>query len=249
MTAYQNVFERYEKKYLLKAQQYQTLYTALQERMAMDQYGLHTICNIYYDTETRALIRASIEKPAFKEKIRLRSYGIPSEDSVVFLELKRKASHIVYKRRAPLPFCQAQRYLLEGQKPQTPPESAQILREIDWFLKQYQPRPSVFIAYDRIALYGLEDPSFRVTFDQNIRWRQTALDLSKGDWGAPLLESSGQALMEVKIAGALPFWFSRLLSRSQIYPGSFSKYGVCYQKYLSHDLSSDCIRIGGFTSA
>ena len=49
------------------------------------------------------LIRASLEKPAYKEKLRLRSYGVTEPGGEVFLELKKKYKGIVYKRRITLP--------------------------------------------------------------------------------------------------------------------------------------------------
>ena len=50
--------------------------------MAEDQYGLHTIRNIYYDTECDELIRTSIEGPKYKEKFRIRCYGKPTYDRI-----------------------------------------------------------------------------------------------------------------------------------------------------------------------
>ena len=80
----QLVFNRYEKKYLMPESVYLALCERLKEQMSVDQYGLTTICNLYYDTPDDLLIRRSIERPKYKEKLRLRSYGIPEKDSVVF---------------------------------------------------------------------------------------------------------------------------------------------------------------------
>ena len=228
MTQYQDVFKRYEKKYLLNQGQHQALMERLKGSMTEDLYGLHTICNLYFDTHSYELIRASIEKPVYKEKFRLRSYGVPKTNSTVFLELKKKFKGEVYKRRASLTLEKSRHYLLQGEYPES---SGQILQEIDWFLKMYQPVPKVFIAYDRLALYGNEDADLRITFDRNIRWRQSQLDLAKGDWGNPLLKS-GNVLMEIKIPGTMPLWLSRILSNLEIFPTSFSKYGTCYKEHI-----------------
>ena len=168
MAIYQDVFKRYEKKYMMDRTQYEAIREALDERMEPDQFGRSTICNIYYDTDQFDLIRASLEKPAYKEKLRLRSYGVPDGDSTVFLELKKKYQGIVYKRRTQMTLREAQEYLEEGRRPR---EDSQILREIDYFLQYYTLYPKVMIAYDRVALYGKEDPALRVTFDEKIRWR------------------------------------------------------------------------------
>lgn len=216
-------FERYEKKYLLTPRTYEALRARLVPYVTADAYGAYTVCNLYYDTPDYRLIRASIEGPAYKEKLRLRSYGVPGDGDPVFLELKKKCDGVVYKRRATMTLEQ----LREGAL-----EDSQVLREIGWFMRVYNnPIPRVYIAYDREAFCGLEEPGLRLTFDQGIRWRQSTLDLAKGTWGNPLLDR-GEVLLEIKIPGAMPVWLCRLLSEMEIYPVSFSKYGMCYKKCL-----------------
>lgn len=223
-----NIFERKEQKYLLSKQQYRYLREALLLYMQIDQYGLHTICNIYYDTENYELARRSIEKPVYKEKFRIRSYGIPSLEDIVFLELKKKWEGTVYKRRIGMKLKEAIYYLKDNTKVK---DKGQILEEIDYFFKFYQPEPKVFLAYDRIAMFGKENSQIRITFDQNIRVRQNNLDLTKGDNGEKLLEKE-QYLMEIKVPGAQPLWLVNLLSEFCIYPNSFSKYGVFYKNRI-----------------
>ena len=222
-------FERYEKKYLLTPAQYRALQTGMAPYMEADVHGRYTICNIYYDTPDFRLIRTSLEKPVYKEKLRLRSYGVPAADSKVFVEIKKKYDGVVYKRRAVMKPQEAVSYL-EGTG--RPNHEDQICREIDWFLRTYQPEPRVFIAYDRTALAGRENSDLRVTFDTNLRWRTTDLDLRLGDQGSLLLPET-QILMEVKIPGAAPMWLSRLLSGNGVFGTSFSKYGFCYQQHLA----------------
>lgn len=225
----QIVFNRYEKKYLMPEIVYQELRQRLEPRMNEDEYGLHTICNIYYDTHESDLIRRSIEKPVYKEKLRLRSYGIPEMDSTVFLEIKKKYKKVVNKRRIPLTLQEAYDYVEKGIRPQ---KDSQILREIDFFLQRYSLERGIYLAYDRIALYGKENPDFRVTFDRKIRSRHRDMGLEKGDYGELLLPE-GYYLMESKIMGAAPLWFTEILSELAIYPVSFSKYGNIYRK--EHD--------------
>ena len=220
------VFNRYEKKYLMPAPVYEALREHLADFMETDAYGLHTICNLYYDTEGDLLIRRSMEKPVYKEKLRLRSYGIPTSETKVFVEMKKKYHKVVNKRRLALPLAEACAYLNEGIRPA---EDSQILRELDFFLKRYAPKPALYLAYDRTALFGKEDGDFRVTFDANIRSRRTDLFLEHGDAGELLLPR-GWYLMETKILGATPLWFSEILSALSIYPVSFSKYGNIFKK-------------------
>lgn len=228
MAPYQNVFQRYEKKYMITDQQFQKLRQQITGYMKKDRNDWHTIANLYYDTDSYELIRTSIEKPIYKEKLRLRSYGISQPDSPAYLEIKKKYQGVVYKRRVQLSLETAQNYLLRGEPPAL---SCQILSEIDWFIQRYHPSPKVFIAYERLALTGREDDTLRITFDQNIRFRESQLDLTKGNWGTPLLEP-GRILMEVKAAGAFPLWLTQILTEHRIFPTSFSKYGTCYQQHL-----------------
>lgn len=230
MAAIQGVFKRYEKKYLLNPKQYHFLRTILTEYMEQDHYGLHTICNIYYDTDSFELIRNSIEKPVYKEKFRVRSYGIPQSGDMVFLELKKKYEGVVYKRRVPLLLPKANEYLLKNKESV---EKSQILNEIGYFLNNIRPVPKVYIAYDRTALFGKEDEELRVTFDTNMRFRDYDLDLSKGDYGDSILEED-LYLMEIKMPGTMPLWLTHILADLEIFPTSFSKYGTCYKKTLIH---------------
>ena len=224
----QRCFQRYEKKYLLNPEQYQKIRAGLAPYMEADEHGRYTICNLYYDTPHFQLIRASLYKPVYKEKLRMRSYGVPADGDSVFVELKKKYKGVVYKRRTVLEAGEALDYLAGRCSPRA---KDQICREIDWFLGRYHPVPQVFIAYDREALAGLEDRVLRVTFDIDLRWRDTALDLRSGD-GGERITSRDQILMEIKIPGSAPVWLSRLLSENSVFPTSFSKYGVCYRENL-----------------
>ncbi len=223
-----NVFNRYEKKYILSGYVYSLLRSRLARHMTVDQYGRHTICNIYYDTPDSLLIRRSIEKPVYKEKLRLRSYGVPSPSSTVYLEIKKKYKKIVNKRRIGLTLQEAYDYIEHGIRPQ---EDSQILRELDFFLERYPLQKGLYLAYDRVAFFGNEDKNFRVTFDRNIRSRREHMELEAGDFG-DLLLPRGYILMESKVMGSTPLWFANLLSELQIYPASFSKYGNIYRREM-----------------
>lgn len=225
---YQSAFKRVEKKYLLTPKQFDEFRKHTEKRITLDQYGLHTICNIYYDTDQYDLIRYSIEKPKYKEKLRLRSYGVPTKESNVFVELKKKYKGIVYKRRTSMTLEEAHNYLDLRQKA---PKDSQIIHEINYFLEYYKPKGKLFLAYDRLAYFGSENPALRLTVDQNIRSRKKDIDLSAGDYGEPLMKDK-YYLMEIKVPGAMPIWLAEILSSLGIYPHSFSKYGNIYKKSL-----------------
>lgn len=224
----QSCFERYEKKYMLTPDQQRFLLDGMRPYMQADDYGEYTICNVYYDTDDWQLVRASIEKPVYKEKLRVRSYGVPAADGSVFVELKKKYDGVVYKRRIVVPAGQAEP-LLRGELPED--GFGQIGREIGWFQSFYRTAPKVFVGYDRLAYAGIDDPELRITFDTGLRWRDTDVSLLLGDHGAPIIPD-GQVLMEIKIPGASPLWLSRLLAGAGAYPTSFSKYGTCYKNFI-----------------
>lgn len=222
-----NVFERYEKKYLLTGAQYSAVKQAVEGIMVPDEYGSYAISNIYYDTPDYRLIRESIAKPPYKEKLRLRGYGTPIDESRVFVELKKKAHGIVYKRRVEMMLEEAQRYLSARLRPG---RESQILREIDWFTNTYPVVPAAYITYDREA-FCWPGEDFRLTFDQNIRGRHGALRFAYGRFGVQLLPPDTW-LMELKAPGVIPLWFCRILSENDIFPTSFSKYGTYYQQHI-----------------
>ena len=222
------VFERHEKKYLLSEEQYNRLLERLEPRMKRDQYGVHTICSLYLDSDDFILARRSMDKPKYKEKLRMRSYGLPQPETTVYLELKKKLRGVTYKRRIPMSYAEAERYLLSSE---ASGERSQIMQEIDYFISQYNPSPKILLFYERVALYGAEDEELRITFDRSIRWRAHDLRLSMGDEGELLLPPD-MRLMEIKIPDAFPLWLSKLLSELKIYPTSFSKYCTAYTRLL-----------------
>ena len=233
----QTVFNRVEKKFLLNQEQFEAIWKELMEHMQVDIYGGHTICNLYYDTPTDELIRNSIEKPVYKEKLRLRSYGIPNGDSEVFLEIKKKYNGIVNKRRIVLGLQEAYAYLNEHKRPK---KESQILNEMDYFLSRYDLYPKVYLAYVRVALFGKEDNEFRVTFDTNIRSRTENLRLEAGTDGEYILEL-GNHIMEVKITNSTPLWFAKLLSKYELVSSSFSKYGTFYKKQVKETMKRNAM--------
>lgn len=234
MGEYQDNFKRYEVKYLLSAEQYAKLKKRLEKIAAVDAYGETKILNIYYDTPSFSLIRTSLEKPVYKEKLRLRSYGTASDTTNSFVEIKKKYDGIVYKRRINLPYKKAEAYLNKGLRVSGDEAgNEQIVGEIDAFKDYYEGlAPKMMISYDRIAMAGIHDPELRITFDRNICWRTEDLDLRHGGYGRTLLEE-GQVLMEVKILGAMSMELSRILSELEIFPASFSKYGRGYVDMIS----------------
>jgi len=227
--AFQTVFKRYELKYLLTRAQKKAVLEAISPHMSLDRYGRTTIRNIYFDTEHYRLIRRSIEKPLYKEKLRIRSYAQASPESTVFVELKKKYDGVVFKRRLALP----EREAMDWVSGQTPcPIHTQLSSEIDYLLTYYGSlSPAVFLTYEREAYYCRDGGDLRVTFDENILCRETELSLCSAVGGTPLLRED-LTLMEIKCAGGIPLWLAHALSANRIYKTSFSKYGTAYQSLI-----------------
>lgn len=227
--AFQTVFKRYELKYMLTFEQKEKILEAMSPYMELDKYGLTTIRNIYFDTDNYRLIRRSIEKPAYKEKLRIRSYSQATAESMVFVELKKKYEKVVYKRRLPLCERDAMAWVC---REQARPLDTQISREIDYFIDFYgKLTPTVFLSYEREAYYDKGCGDFRVTFDDNILCRQTDMNLCSTAYGTPILPE-GNVLMELKCSCGIPLWMVDVLSRERIYKTSFSKYGTAYSTLI-----------------
>lgn len=233
------VFNRYEKKYRITDECYKRLRERLMEYMEPDAHSrngeFYTICNIYYDTVHNDLIRRSQEKPIYKEKLRLRSYGVVTPEDKVFLEIKKKYKGLVNKRRTKLKLAEAYNFVESGVIPEHQSYmNAQVLRELQYFLKRMdmELRPALFLSYDRVAMFGKDNKDFRVTFDRNITTRRYDLGLHYGVYGEKLLPED-EWIMEVKIENAMPLWMTKILSEFRIYPASFSKYGTEYTNYVT----------------
>ena len=226
--AYQLVFKRREVKYLVRRSDVARLKETMLRRMRPDEHGRSTLCNVYFDTSDHLLIRRSLEHPLYKEKLRVRSYGVAGPDSAAFIEIKKKYRSTVYKRRVATTQREARDYVLGGKRL---PDS-QVVREIDFLMERYANlEPAVFLSYEREAFFACDDREFRITFDDNVLWRDQNVSLAGGIGGEELLPED-RVLMEVKAGGAYPLWASHMLANFQLYPASFSKYGRAYGRQL-----------------
>ena len=246
MAAILSVFKRYEKKFMLNAEQYRQTLDFVNEYMSFDKYcvgeKVYGLLNVYYDTPDNILIGRSVDKPIYKEKLRLRSYFPPeNEDSKVFFEIKQKYEGCVTKRRVVMRYGEALELTETGKVPKLKDDSyinQQVAKEISVMFERYPGlAPAVFIAYDRIAMFGKEDPELRLTFDTNIRSRRENPTFEYGTDGEQLLPPD-KYLMEIKIPYTMPMWLARFLSEHQIYNSSFSKYGKEYEYYITENKES-----------
>ena len=233
---YTAIFQRHEIKFLLNVALYRQILSLLDPYMAADIRGTTTVRNIYLDTVNYRLIRRSMEKPLYKEKIRLRSYTATQRGCDIFVELKKKFNSVVYKRRIAMEEEAAIRWLCgEGALA----GDSQILREIDYFRTYYAPLlPRVFLSYDRKAYCCRDGSDLRITFDSNILCRDSELSLGAKIGGIPLL-SEDRILMEIKTLGGIPLWLTKILSDHRLYKTTFSKYGAAYETLIFPKLKGE----------
>lgn len=224
-----DIFRRVEKKYILTKKQYDMIMEIMNDHMIPDEYGKSTICNIYFDTNNYDLIGHSITKPFFKEKVRLRSYGTPNDNSNVYLEIKRKVDGVVYKRRIGMKLSDFNNYIKNSNSIEN--ENTQIKSELDYYFNRLELKKTMYLSYNREAFYDKNNRDFRITFDNNILAREYNLNLEKGNYGTNILRPD-KYIMEIKTLGSIPLWFVRALSECKISPCGFSKYGEAYTQLV-----------------
>lgn len=229
------VFNRFEKKYLLDEDMYRRVRARLDEYMVPDAYskgdGSYLVNNIYLDTEDHWFIRDSLQKPRYKEKLRLRYYGEEDSHSAMFFEIKKKINRRVSKRRVRTTFEDAMEFIETHNSPDFSPQNRQINNEIRHILEQKDPKPKVALFYDRKAFFLPQDKDLRITFDYNIRGRRTDVDFSHGSYGAFILPPE-KYIMEVKVSNAYPLWLAHVFSELGVNRISYSKYGNEYRQFL-----------------
>lgn len=224
-------FKRIEKKYLITKDQWLKITESIKGHTVPDPNKSARIFSLYFDTDTNILIRRSLDKPLYKEKLRLRTYGIPSDCSQAFIEIKKKYKKTVYKRRVSMKYFDAKKFLTTSCIPHGYESQRQILNEISRFIQAYPGiSPAILISYDRTAYYGLNDKELRITFDNNIKWSSSG-DYRISDKGELLLPKD-HMIMEIKTSNAMPLWLVEILSENKIYPTSFSKVGTAYKKQM-----------------
>lgn len=230
------VYNRYEQKYILTKIQKDTLIAILEVHLAYDTYSgpgkSYVVRNIYYDTTDYAVVRESIQKPVYKEKLRLRCYDDPvTDDDTVYLEIKKKFQGRVNKRRLALPYRDAL-FMMQNLLPPKAIDT-QIAREITYAIKRTDMKPGAVIRYNRTAFVSA-DETLRVTFDNNIMFCDKSNHFLTNDGPYhPVLKDPALYLLEIKSSTNFPLWLVRALSNMTLFSQSFSKYGQAYQTYLT----------------
>lgn len=236
-----NTFARKEIKFLVDIDQYEALMEEIPLYMNPDKFCVdgreYGVYNVYFDTPDDFLIRESLSKPYYKEKIRLRSYFSPADqDDLVFLEIKKKIGGIVAKRRVTMTLAESDEYMRTRFKPESSKYiTNQVFHELDVFLDNYDVVPKQYISYQRTAFFGKDNKDFRLTFDRKITERREDLHLSYESYGNQIIRED-QRIMEIKVSDGVPEWLIRKLSELHVFKTSFSKYGRAYQNYIKNQI-------------
>ena len=225
------IFSRMEKKYIITPEKKELLLSLMGGRLRPDPHGRSTISSLYLDIPDFRIIRRSLDREVYREKLRIRSYG----GEKVFFEIKKKYKGTVYKRRESMTYREAMEYVLGGGLPKT----SQIMREIDYLIKFYNaPRPVMLVSYERDAYFIADEDNLRITFDTDVRYRSYDLDLERGTFGKTITDAD-TVIMEIKTEGAMPLWLARILSETKTYPCRFSKYGRSYTDMIAKGETSN----------
>jgi len=231
------VFKRKETKFKLNYAEYEKIKEELNKYMEIDEYGIHKISSLYFDTDDFQFTKDSINNKGYKEKFRIRQYGDYDPLKSVFLEIKRKYQGITDKRRVSLPAKHVNSYLnsiksneyeyqYQGQVDE------HIHDEIKWMLRRLDLSAKMKVVYNRIAYRYPEDKNFRITFDFDICFSTNDLDLANDHVGSRI-DPTLDVLMEVKHGPTVPEWFEQLIEEMGLTNSSFSKYKEAYKKHMS----------------
>ena len=229
------VFGRHEAKYALDSETFAAFHKEIQRYLELDHHNKdgerYKIYNLYADTKDNNVIRKSLAKPKYKEKIRIRSYNEFNKDDIVFVEVKKKYNKFVNKRRTKMKFDQAVNFVEQGIVPPLQPYmNEQVIKELKYSIDRDQLYLKLYLTYERIAYFSIEQKDLRITFDTNI--------IAKREGEKPVsLLKDGIWLMEIKAEKAFPFWLVKLLAKHKIYKQSFSKYGKEYEHFISEHRS------------
>jgi len=223
-----NIFQRIEEKYFMDKETKDKFFHNISNYINKDKYYKSEILSIYFDNDNKDIVRRSLDKPLYKDKIRLRSYGTPNLDSDVFLEIKNKYEGVTGKRRVILKLSEFYDYLYNNKI-----KDNQIMKEIDYLFKYYDLKPNCFVSYDRLSYIGKEDLGLRITVDNNLKGRIDDLRLENGNYGDKYFEDDIY-IMEIKTLDSMPLWLTNELSKLNIFPISFSKYGEIYKKEVNY---------------
>ncbi len=228
-------FERRELKYFIPKTYLDKLRKKFLENMEYDPfcrkgvlYSPYTVRSIYLDTRNYLFYYEKVDGLKIRKKLRIRTYNTPESSEDAFLEIKRKFNNIVYKERVKTLFPETPQLFngllprLKEEKPSFLDRSA--LGKFAYLTKRLQLKPQVLITYEREALYALDDPKIRVTFDINVR-SFAFPDLEDMYREKDLMTINDDAfILEIKFNGRMPVWIRQIVREFNLRVQAISKY-------------------------
>jgi hypothetical protein len=226
------LFTRYELKYLITFDTYRTLADTLIPYMQYDPFGdkqgRYSIFSLYFDSPDRKIYYETMNRAAFRQKLRLRIYNSASIDDSAYFEVKQKFKNVVNKRRTAIQLSDAYRFIekradvsdLENYSA----SNKQVLKEIRSFRDVYRLAPAVIVGYDRQAFHGIDDTDLRITFDYHLTCRNDNYRLENGMHNGAYFVPPNLVVLEVKVKHSVPLWLTKLLSEFRCPLRSVSKF-------------------------
>lgn len=238
----QTAERRGELKYLMTEEVYRMFRAASQEYLEPDSFACSLVSSLYLDNDDNAIIRRSLEKPPYKEKLRIRTYvDEPGPGDTCFFEIKKKFKGTVFKRRVEMTLGEALSFCRNGKRPEETltalsdadrRTALQILQEIEWLFMLYGDlRPSFLVSCKRLSLKEKTTDSLRITFDRDLRWSFDRQREFLGSATNALIDPASR-IMEIKSTKGMPFWLIEVLNELELRPQSFSKVGKSYGAWL-----------------
>lgn len=235
----QTIFSRNEKKYQITQHKAAQLVEAISNKMKPGKYGTYWVQNLFFDTDNWDIIHTSMEKPHYKEKMRLRCYGTPETTDRMFLEFKKKYDGVVYKRRFPIVPAELANYTINEILSRA---NTQIAKELVYHIQQKGVTEKFYISYNRQEFTGVHDEDLRLTIDSNISYRLDSLFFTQPQLDCSALDPN-KFLLEIKMPLSIPLWLSHILSDLGIFASSFSKYAACFTDWSTATTKKKVIKI------
>lgn len=244
MPATAHAINRYELKFLVTPSVAAALRAEFDQHLDVDPLGVdgtYEVWSRYYDTRSLDFYWEKIEGEKFRRKLRIRHYGPPytlGADTPVFVEIKQRINRTTQKRRAGLPYLDAER-LCAGEDPSVYlPSDAAFVDEVRRLVGERQLRPIAVVSYTREAYMGrAPEAGLRITIDSHLRGRDRDLDLSRDDAEHRFLIEPMLSVLEIKVDNRVPYWVTELAARHRLQLERVSKYCLCVDAYAQRPRS------------
>ena len=226
-------FARLEFKYLLSAKKRLAVERDLQYFLQYDPFVIdrddhrYIVRSLYYDTQRYSAFHDKIDGLHTRSKFRLRTYTESStEPAPVFLEIKGRHNNLVFKHRTPVDLTLQELLTLSDQSLSKALIDRSVQDKVsDQFtfeLFRKNLRPVALIDYQRRPYISKYDPSFRITFDEQLFATKTNCLFPDGGVQKKRVVA-GYTILEVKFRHHMPSWFHQVIQSHELNRLSISK--------------------------